>query len=44
MTPERMAALAACQTRLGYTFQSLALLDQALTHRSYTHEAPENLS
>jgi len=39
ITSERAALLAVLQDHLGYTFQSLALLDQALTHRSYVHEA-----
>jgi len=39
ITPERGALLAVFQARLGYTFQNLALLNQALTHRSYAHEA-----
>ena len=39
ITAERMALLAAFQTRLGYTFQDIALLNEALTHRSYAHEA-----
>ncbi len=38
ITPERGALLAVFQARLGYTFQNLALLNQALTHRSYAHE------
>ncbi len=36
---ERAALLAVFQDRLGYTFQDIALLNQALTHRSYAHEA-----
>jgi len=39
ITAERMALLAAFQTRLGYTFQDITLLNEALTHRSYAHEA-----
>lgn len=39
ITAERAALLAVFQTRLGYTFQDIALLNQALTHRSYAHEA-----
>ena len=39
ITAERTDLLAALQTRLGYTFQDIALLNQALTHRSYAHEA-----
>ena len=34
--PERLATLTALQDRLGYTFQSVDLLDQALTHKSCT--------
>lgn len=38
ITPERGALLTVFQSRLGYTFHSLALLNQALTHRSYAYE------
>ena len=38
ITPERRALLAVFQARLGYTFQNLVLLNQALTHRSYAYE------
>jgi len=38
ITPARAALLAVFQDRLGYTFQNMALLNQALTHRSYAHE------
>ena len=38
ITAERAALLAVFQARLGYTFQNIALLNQALTHRSYAHE------
>ena len=38
ITAERMALLALFQTHLGYAFQNIALLEQALTHRSYAHE------
>jgi ribonuclease III len=38
ITPERGALLAVFQTRLGYTFHNLTLLNQALTHRSYAYE------
>ncbi len=34
----REALLAELQTHLQYTFRTLPLLDQALTHRSYAHE------
>jgi ribonuclease III len=30
-------------TRIGYQFQSIALLRQALTHKSYSNEQPESL-
>src|SRR5262249_24769246 len=33
-----MALLALVQTHLGYAFQNVALLEQAVTHRSYAHE------
>ena len=36
--PERAAPLAVFQARLGYTFHNIALLNQALTHRSYAYE------
>jgi len=39
ITAERTVLLATLQTRLRYTFQDIALLNQALTHRSYAHEA-----
>lgn len=39
ITAERVALLAAFQAHLGYTFQNIVLLHQALTHRSYVHEA-----
>jgi ribonuclease III len=38
ITPERGDLLTVFQARLGYTFHSLALLNQALTHRSYAYE------
>ena len=38
ITPARVALLAVFQDRLGYTFRNMALLNQALTHRSYAHE------
>lgn len=40
ITADRAPLLVAFQTRLGYTFRHLPLLDQALTHRSYVHETP----
>jgi ribonuclease III len=40
ITPERAALLAVFQARLGYMFHNLALLNQALTHRSYVYEVP----
>lgn len=39
---ERGALLEPLQRQLGYTFQQIVLLDQALTHRSYTHEVSGN--
>ena len=36
--PERTISLARFQARLGYTFRDLALLDRALTHKSYANE------
>jgi ribonuclease III len=39
ITAARTVLLATLQTRLGYPFQDIALLNQALTHRSYAHEA-----
>lgn len=41
MTPEREAALRALEERLGHRFRELALLDRALTHTSFAHEALE---
>lgn len=38
ITAERPALLTLFQVHLGYTFQNVALLEQALTHRSYAHE------
>jgi len=37
-----MALLALFQAHLGYAFQNVALLEQALTHRSYAHEMAGN--
>jgi len=42
ITPERGALLAVFQARLGYTFHNIALLNQALTHRSYAYEVSES--
>ena len=42
MTPEREAALRALEERLGHRFRDLALLDRALTHTSFAHEALED--
>jgi ribonuclease-3 len=42
ITSERGALLAVFQARLEYTFQNLALLNQALTHRSYAYEVSES--
>jgi ribonuclease-3 len=40
--PEREARLHALAARLGHRFADLALLDQALTHASWAHEALED--
>ncbi|MGE3536992.1 MAG: ribonuclease III [Candidatus Tectimicrobiota bacterium] len=40
ISAERLALLEMFQSRLGYTFRTIVLLDQALTHRSYVHEMP----
>ena len=37
-TAERLALLTLFQAHLGYAFHNAALLEQALTHRSYAHE------
>ena len=42
ITAERMALLALFQAHLGYAFQNVVLLEQALTHRSYAHEMAGN--
>jgi ribonuclease III len=42
ITPERGVLLAVFQARLGYTFHNIALLNQALTHRSYAYEVAES--
>ena len=42
ITAERAALLAVFQAYLGYTFEDIVLLDQALTHRSYVHETVGN--
>ena len=42
ITREREALLAVFQARLGYTFHNIALLNQALTHRSYAYEVSES--
>lgn len=42
ITAKRTALLALFQVRLGYAFQDVALLEQALTHRSYAHEEAED--
>ena len=42
ITPARAALLAVFQDRLGYTFRNIALLEQALTHRSYAHEVSDS--
>jgi ribonuclease III len=38
MNKERSSILKSLEERLAYTFQDVALLDHALTHRSFTHE------
>ena len=38
MKEERIRTLKAYEAKLQYRFRDLALLDQALTHRSYAHE------
>ena len=38
ITAERAACLAVLEERLGYRFRDLALLDRALSHKSYTYE------
>lgn len=38
MNPERARALCELSARLGHDFRDLALLDQALTHTSWSHE------
>jgi ribonuclease III len=38
MTEERMEALKELETALGYCFEDIGLLDNALTHRSYVNE------
>ncbi|HSR66878.1 MAG TPA: ribonuclease III [Acidobacteriota bacterium] len=37
--PERISQLRRLEEALGYRFKNYALLDQALTHRSYLHDA-----
>ncbi|MFH1469173.1 MAG: ribonuclease III [Pseudomonadota bacterium] len=39
MNPPRAALLEGLQARIGYFFEDIALLDRALTHRSWAHEA-----
>jgi ribonuclease III len=39
VTPEREAQLNALETRLGYRFKDLSLLDRALTHTSWANES-----
>jgi ribonuclease III len=41
MTPDQVALLAVLQHALAYTFHQPERLEQALTHRSYAHEASE---
>jgi ribonuclease-3 len=40
---ERKRALRELQTRIGYRFKNLELLDQALRHRSFVHQKEERL-
>jgi ribonuclease-3 len=44
MTVQKTAEHAILQDALGYTFRDPTLLERALTHRSYTHEHPEELA
>jgi len=41
LLPERRQELEGLAQRLGYRFENLELLDQALRHSSYAHENPE---
>ncbi len=41
MTDDREQRLKELQDRLHYSFHDVALLEQALTHRSFAHEKPE---
>lgn len=42
LLPERRQELESLARRLGYRFENLELLDQALRHSSYAHENPES--
>jgi ribonuclease-3 len=42
LPPERQRELAEIADRLGYRFENMGLLDQALRHSSYAHENPES--
>jgi ribonuclease III len=42
LLPERKGELLDLAQRLGYRFENLGLLDQALRHSSYAHENPES--
>lgn len=42
LLPERRQELEGLAQRLGYRFENLELLDQALRHSSYAHENPES--
>ena len=44
MTEERRAQLLHLSAQLQISFGNLALLDEALTHPSYTNEAKESIS
>lgn len=41
ISSERSASLAVLQQRLDVTFSNLSLLDEALTHSSYSHDHPQ---
>ena len=41
LSERRLEALSSLQDKLGYRFNDVALLNKALTHKSYTHENRE---
>lgn len=41
ISSERSASLAVLQERMGVSFSNLAVLDEALTHSSYSHDHPQ---